>query len=94
MLLAQRRNIVAVFQRGTRAAAAKGSWRMASFKIVTTAEIWTLWASSGAANSAQLQTNLKARLNSIILTEDGVVPLDMADSSSREVLPGPAGAAY
>ena len=82
MLLAQRRNIVAVFQRGTRAAAAKGSWRKASFKIVTTAEIWTLWASSGAANSAQLQT------------EDGVVPLDMADSSSREVLLGPAGAAY
>ena len=93
-VLAQRGNAIAVFKRGSRAAAAKGSWRRASFKTVKTNEHWTLWASSGAANSAQLRADLKRRVESIVLTEDGLVPLDLTDPSAREALLGPAGAAY
>ena len=93
-VLAQRGNAVAVFKRGSRAAAAKGSWRRASFKTVKTKEHWTLWASSGAANSAQLRADLKRRVESIVLTEDGLVPLDLTDPSAREALLGPAGASY
>ena len=92
--LARRGNVVAVFKRGVRAAMAKGAWRQAKLKTVKTRESWTLWASSGAADSAQTRADLKARLESIALTEDGVVPLDMADPLAREALLGPAGAAY
>ena len=37
---------------------------------------------------------LKRRADSIRLTADGVVPLDLTCPSSREALLGPAGAAY
>ncbi len=37
---------------------------------------------------------LKLRLDAIHLTTDGMVPLDLGGSSSREALLGPAGAAY
>ena len=61
--------------------------------MVKTREAWTFWVGSGAANSAQIRADLKARLESIMLT-DGVVPLDMQDPSARarEALLGPAGA--
>ena len=87
-------NTVTVFKHWSRAAAAKGSWRSASFKTLKTKEHWTLWASSGAANSAQLLADLKHRVESIILTEDGLVPLDLTDQLAQEELQGPAGANY
>ena len=48
-VLAQRGNAVAVCKRGSRAAAAKGSWRRASFKTVKNKEHWTLCPASGPA---------------------------------------------
>ena len=61
---AQRGNAVAVFKRGSRATTAKGGLHRASCKTVKTKEHWTLWASSGAANSklAQLRADLKRRV--------------------------------
>ena len=49
---------------------AKGTWRQAKHKTVKTRETWTLCASSGAADSAQILADLKARLESIALTEE------------------------
>ena len=43
---------------------------------------------------ADLVRRLKQRADSICLTADGVVPLDLGCPSSREALLGPAGAAY
>ena len=42
---------VQVFCRGTRAAAARGSWRKGAVGATKTAESWTLWASSFAGTS-------------------------------------------
>ena len=60
-------------------------------------ENWTRWASLGASTSAPLSTELKFSLDSILLTEDGVIitvmSLNLDDPSSREAALGPAGAA-
>ena len=42
----------------------------------------------------QLRADLKRRVESIVLTEHGLVPLDLTDPSVREALLGPAGATY
>ena len=60
--LALRGNVVAVFKQDVRAAMAKGAWRQPKLKTVETRETWTVWASSGAANSAQIRANPNARL--------------------------------
>ena len=93
-MLSKRGHVLAVFKRGTRAAACKGSWRLAKLQTCKTKENWTLWASSGAAGSAQKRAELKSRLDSMRLTEDGVMSLDLDDPSAREAALGPAGAAY
>ena len=54
---------------------------------------WTFWTSSGTANSAQFRADLKLRVDSIVHTEDGLVPLDLTDPSGWGALLGPAGAA-
>ena len=36
-----------VFRRGTRAAAAQGSWRLARLKTLHVSQDWILWASRG-----------------------------------------------
>ena len=82
---------VHVFRRGTRAAAARGSWRKGISKVTRTAEGWTLWASAAAVASQQGREELKLRLSCLRLTADGVDP---SDSYSREAAYGPAGNAY
>ena len=93
-ILRQRGCAVSVVKRGTRAAATKGSWRTAVLRSTKTKEDWTLWASAGAAASAQLRAELKQRLDGICLTADGVVPLALDGPSAREATLGPAGNAY
>jgi hypothetical protein len=87
-----------VFRRGTRAAAAKGCWHLAKLKTVrtVTAQDWTLrvWSSRAATGSEASQEQQKLRLGCIRLTDDGVVPLDLACPSAREVLRGPMASAY
>ena len=56
-------------------------------------ENWTQWASLGASTSAPLSAELKCSLDSILLTEDGVMSLNLDDPSSREAALGPAWAA-
>jgi hypothetical protein len=72
----------------------KGCWRLAKLKTVRTAQDWTLWSSRAAADSEASQEQQKLRLSSIRLTEDGVVPLDLACPSAQEVLRGPMASAY
>ena len=93
-MLKQRGRVITVFKRGTYAAATKGSWRTATLKATQLREAWTIWASSGAAPSAPLLSDLKRRLDNIRLTADGVIPLDLTCLSAREATLGPAGAAY
>ena len=82
---------VHVFRRGTLAAAAKGSWRKGVLRAISTAESWTLWASSAAVTSQKSVAELKLRLSRLRLTADGVDP---SDSYGREAAYGPAGKAY
>jgi hypothetical protein len=86
--------VLRVFRRGTGAAAAKGCWRLAKLKTVRTTQDWTLWSSRAAAGSEASQEQQKLRLSGIRLTEDGVVPFDLACHSAREVLLGPMASAY
>ncbi len=86
--------VLKVFRRGTRAAAAKGSWRLAKLKTVRTAQDWTLWSSRAAAGSETSQEQQKLRLVNLRLTEDGVVTVDLSCPSAREVLLGPMASAY
>ena len=83
--------LVYVFRRGTRAAAAKGSWRKGTVGATKTAEGWTLWASSAAVSGPQASGELKLRLSHLRLTADGVDP---ADPCSGEAAYGPVGRAY
>ena len=82
---------VQVFRRGTRAAAARGSWRKGATNATKTAEGWTFWASAAAVADQQRREELTLRLSSLRLTADGVDP---SDSYSREAAYGPAGKAY
>jgi hypothetical protein len=61
-------NPVHVFGRGTRAAAARGSWRKGILKATKTAEGWTLWASLSAVAGRQRRAELKLRLQHLRLT--------------------------
>ena len=72
-ILSRRGHVLAVFKRGTRAAACKRSWRLAKLRTCRTQENWTLWAraSSRAATSAHLRAELKSRLDCVWLTEVG-----------------------
>ena len=54
-LLLRTGSAITVFRRGTRAAAVKGGWRQAKLGAVKTDAEWTLWASHGAAGSAEAQ---------------------------------------
>ena len=82
---------VHVFCRGTRAAAARGSWRKGAVGATKTGESWTLWASSSVGTGQQRRAELKLRLSHLRLTVDGVDP---SDCSGREAAYGPAGTAY
>ena len=62
--------------RGTRAAAAQGSWRKGTVCVTTTAESWTLWASPAAVSGLQGLGVLRIRLSRLRLTADGVDPAD------------------
>ena len=57
--LEARANPCHVFPRGTRAAAAKGSWRTGKMGTTKILENWTLWVSSGAAPNQQKRAELK-----------------------------------
>ena len=83
-----------VFGRGNCTAAAEGSWTLAKLKAVRTAQDWTLWASRRATGDAADQERQRLRLSSLQLTEDGVLPVDLACPSAREVLQGQVGVAY
>jgi hypothetical protein len=86
---------VYVFRRGTRAAAAKGSWRKGTVGATKTAEGWTLWASSAAVSGDSGPGIRGAQTPSIPhdlrLTADGVDP---ADPCSGEAAYSPVGRAY
>ena len=83
--------VVYVFCRGTRAAAAKGSWRKGTVCATKTAEGWTLWASPAAVSGPQRLEDLRFRLSRLRLTADGVDP---ADPCGCEAAYGPMGRAY
>ena len=68
----------------------QGSFRSGSLKAIQSKEDWVLWASKALGT----KRSLKRRADSIRLSADGVVPLDLACPSSREALLGPAGTAY
>jgi ribonuclease HI len=84
-------NPVHVFSRGTRAAAARGSWRKGILRATKTAEGWTLWASSAAVAGRQRRAELKLRLQNLRLTADGVDP---SDPYGSEAAYGPMGTVY
>ncbi len=91
--LEERANPCHIFSRGTRAAAAKGSWRTGKMGTVKILENWTVWASSGAAPNQQRRAELKLRLTALCPTVEGVAP---SDPLGREVASsyGPQGAVY
>ncbi len=86
-------NPVHVFGRGTRAAAARGSWRKGILRATKTAEGWTrtLWASLAAVAGRPRRAELKLRLQNLRLTADGVDPSDQYGS---EAAYGPMGTVY
>ena len=86
--------LVTVFRRGLCAAAAKGSWRTGKLKTTQTNEGWALWATQKAIDSHNGLNNLKYTLANLRLTADGTIFSDPHCPSFREVLLGPAGAAY
>lgn len=90
-LLTARGAALHTFGRGTRAAAAKGSWRSGKVRATKTSESWILWASSVVMANQQRRAELKLRLSNLRLTADGVDP---SDSSGREAAYGPVGLAY
>ena len=89
--LEARANPCHVFPRGTRAAAAKGSWRTGKMGTTKILENWSLWASLGAAPNQQRRAELKLRLTALHFTVEGVAP---SDPLGREVAYGPTGAVY
>jgi hypothetical protein len=54
---------VQVFRRGTRAAAARGSWRKGATNVTKTAEGWTFWAGTAAVASQQRREELTLSLS-------------------------------
>jgi len=86
--------VVTVFRKGAPAAASKGSWRTGALHATKLRAGWTLWGSRNAVGSPQLRAALKRELASMLLTADGVTPLDPLSPSAKEATLGPAGAAY
>jgi hypothetical protein len=76
--------------------------------VIQSKEDWVLWASAAALRAQREEGNsadseegaadqvrlLKRRADSICLTADGVVPLDLTCPSSRDALLEPGGMAY
>jgi hypothetical protein len=75
--------MVYVFRRGTRTAAAKGSWRTGIVYATKKAEGRTLWASTAAMSGPQRLEDLRIRLSRLRLTADGVDPADPAVARRR-----------
>jgi len=89
--------VVTVYKKGSRVAACKGSFRTGQLRAIQSSEDWCIWASRAAIGTGvqeEAVRKLKRQLDSIRLTADGVVSLDLACLSSREARLGPAGAAY
>jgi len=86
--------IVTVFKKGSRVAACKGCFRTAKLKAIQNKEDWCLWASKMAIRRQSARDEIKAKVDSIHLSADGVVPLDLSCPSSREAMLGPARNAY
>ena len=86
--------IVTVFKKGTRVAACKGCFRTAKLKAIQNKEDWCLWASNVAIREQTARGEIKVKADSIHLSADGVVPLDLTCPSSREAMLGPARTAY
>ena len=87
-------SVITVFRRGTLAAASKGSWRTGDLRATKIRVGWTLWGSRSVAGSPQRREALKGQLDKMLLTTDGVTPLDPLSPSAKEATLGPAGAAY
>ena len=103
-------SVVTVYKRESLVAASKGSFRSGRLRAIQSKEDWVLWASTAALRAQREEVSsaegaamraradqlrlLKRRADSIRLTADGVVPLDLTCPSSREALLGSAGAAY
>jgi len=92
--LAKIGRVITVFKRGSRVAACKGSFRAGKLKAIQSKDDWSIWASTAALRQQPTKDSLKAAIDAICLTADGVVPLDLGHPSSREALLGPAGMAY
>ena len=89
--------VITVYKKGSRVAACKGSFRTGQLRAIQSTEDWCVWASRAAIGTGTQEERvrgLKRRLDSIRLTADGVVPLDLTCLSSREAQLGPVGAAY
>jgi len=89
--------VITVYKKGSRVAACKGSFRTGQLRAIQNKEDWCVWASHaamGMGTRTDLMRGLKQRLDSIRLTADGVVPLDLGCLSSREARLGPVSAAY
>jgi hypothetical protein len=72
--------VITVYMKGSRVAACKGSFRTGQLRAIQNEGDWLIWASHeaiGVGTRADLMLGLKQRLNSIRLTADGVVPLDL-----------------
>ncbi len=81
--------VITVYQREALVAASKGSFRSGSLKAIQSKEDWVLWANKALGTKRPL----RRRANSISLSANEVVPLDLACPSLREALLGPAGTA-
>jgi hypothetical protein len=89
--------VITVYEKGSRVAACKGSFRTGQLRAIQNKEDWCVWArhaAIGMDTRTDLMRGLKQRLDSIRLTADGVVPFDLGCLSSREERLGPVAAAY
>ncbi len=101
--------VVTVYKRESLVAASKGSLRAGRLRATQSKEDWVLLASAAALRAQREEGNsedavmrarsdqvrsLKRRADSIRLTADGVVPLDLTCPSSRVALLRPAGTAF
>ena len=82
-------SVVKVFRRGTLAAACKGSWKTGELRATKLRAGWTLWGRRNAAGSQQLRRELQRQLDMILLTRDGVTPLDPLSPSAKEATLAP-----
>jgi hypothetical protein len=72
--------VIIVYKKSSRVAACKGSFRTGQLRAIQNKEDWCVWASheaKGVCTRTDLMRGLKQRLESIRVTADGVVPLDL-----------------